>query len=505
MSISVPARTLPGAVKPPVDGGGTSYYVKNTKVSQITNPKVNPVYANPVYKTLPPHLGERSGQISTVIGKPDDVKRGYSIQDEVFPPGNPEMEQLTEYYSRVVPAQNNSVEAAYTIKKYGLSELLERFLSSKLQDDVDTLKSRYAGATDVERQLAFSKLQNRYSDMVRHYGGEQRLRDALLREYIGGIEDPAVRGALQRENRFASAAFGSSTVALAPDEVAVPGAAEGEADRSAYYDGVNAMPMTEMESEARAEDEREIEQPTSVIKELQEEIERLREAERELMVLMSGREAKTPGYKRKYDGRELTFAQLRKERDLVLGEIRAATRSLEREQSKYAVVSSRTLTETVAETAAAAAAPTAPSHPIPQVELSTSTGDGMDVLDGGASRPDFTVGTSAPHHTRVVGVRGAIGESRSLREHIPTLPAAASARALADQDEGAAQSYRERPSISAAAASLERAVFGRDDMVRAERLADELIASSQTVRPMGGVPQPPPGARRRGRPPKPRS
>jgi len=502
MSISIPARTPPGAVKPPVDGGGTSYYVKNTKVSQITNPDVNPVYANPVYKTLPPHLGERSGQISTVVGKPDDVKRGYSIQDEVFPPGNPEMEQLTEYYSRVVPAQNNSVEAAYTIKKYGLSELLERFLTTKLQDDVDTVKARYAGATDVERQLAFAKLQNRYSDMVRHYGGEQRLRDALLREYIGGIEDPAVRGALERENRYASAAFGSSTVALAPDEVAVPGAAEGEADRSAYYDGVNAMPTTELEAEARAEDERELEQPTSVIKELQSEIERLQEAERELMVLMSGREAKTPGYKRKYDGREMTFAQLRKERDLVLGEIRAATRSLEREQSKYGVVSSPSQTEAVAESAAAA--PSAPIHPVPQVELSPSTGDGMDVMDGGASRPDFTVGTSAPHHTRVVGIRGAIGESRSLREHIPTLPASASARALADQDEGAAQSYRERPAISAAAASLERAVFGREEIERAERLADFLTASAQTVIPMGGVPQPPPGARRRGRPPKPR-
>ncbi|NBT59798.1 hypothetical protein EBT16_13540, partial [bacterium] len=239
MSLFTSGLLPPGLIRPATEGGGTDYYnEKKTKISVITNPAVNPSYG--IYKTYsnaPPTPNERDGNTATVVQQPRTVE--LSISD-VFNPGNAEMEALTQYFSRVVPSKVKSTRAAITIGRFGVKQLLEQFLRSKLQEDMEVVEARMAGATDVERELAMARMQDRYSDMIRNYGTDQRVRQALLRQFIGRIDDPALRQALTRDIRHAEATLGTSTMSLNPGVVSTEGEAMAELDRSAYYDEVGS-------------------------------------------------------------------------------------------------------------------------------------------------------------------------------------------------------------------------------------------------------------------------
>ena len=195
---------LPVGAAKPLMPGGTLSYSEQTKPSAYAKESVYSTYGVfPTYSTLPTYLGPRSGHYSDVIEKPDDKRMGAPDLNDVITPSDPQLEELTEYFLNRVPAEQKSIGAVLTIKEYGLQDLLTKFIRGKLQDDADMVKARYAGATQVEYDLAQARLQNRYSDMIRYYGGEQRLREALLRDYVGGLPEAALRAsatnALQRE------------------------------------------------------------------------------------------------------------------------------------------------------------------------------------------------------------------------------------------------------------------------------------------------------------------
>lgn len=231
-----------GATRPLQDGG-VNFYINQTKPRGFANANVQGTYALfSTYNTPPPYLGERSGHYSVVVQQPDDKRMGAPRPDEIFERGNPQNDEITEYFLNKVPAGKRAVKNALTIKKYGLNELMERFLRDKLQQDVDAVASRYAGATEVERRLAFERLQNRYSDMVRHYGSDMRLREAIMRDVIGDHPDPAVREAMRNELMKEQTGLGTAPMSVAPGEV--------ETFEGGNADMVNADATEQMESQA---------------------------------------------------------------------------------------------------------------------------------------------------------------------------------------------------------------------------------------------------------------
>lgn len=203
MSQFVSSAPVPVGATKPIQPGGILSYKNETKPKAFANQRVQATYGFKTYNTLPPYLGERSGHYSVVVDQPDDVRLGAPGLEDVFEPANPEMVELTDYYLTRLPSEQKNLSAIRTIQQHGLQDLLTMYLRKKLQDDAEEVKARYAGATTVEAELASARLQNRFSDMIRYYGSEQKLREALLRDVVGGQPDAALRAvagaAIQRE------------------------------------------------------------------------------------------------------------------------------------------------------------------------------------------------------------------------------------------------------------------------------------------------------------------
>ena len=205
-----------GAVKPNEVGGGVNAYDEMTKVDSFANAKINPTYGFKIYESNPEALKERSGHYSVVVQQPDNKRLAQPNLDNVFTPSRPEEVELTKYFTRVLPQQTKNVKSAMALNKMSLDDLLERYIRGKLQEDAEEVMARYAGATEVERQLAEARLQNRYSDMIRQYGSESRLRDALMREMAGDQIDPALRGAITKQLRSEQAGMGAGSFPVVP-------------------------------------------------------------------------------------------------------------------------------------------------------------------------------------------------------------------------------------------------------------------------------------------------
>lgn len=215
------APNPPGAVRP-LQVGGTNYYTEKTKASAVASANVQPTYGFKIYENQPAALGERSGHYSVVVQQPDDKRMDAPSLDNVFTPANPETIELTNYFTRTLPNQTRSAKAAIALEKLSLNQLLERYLRGKLQDDAEEVMARYQGATDVEREIASARLQNRYTEMIRHYGTDQRVREAILRDVVAGEPDRAVREAITRQLERESAMGGAGAFPVNP---AAPAAA----------------------------------------------------------------------------------------------------------------------------------------------------------------------------------------------------------------------------------------------------------------------------------------
>lgn len=261
-----------GATKP-IQPGGVLSYKNETKPSAFANEKVQATYGFKSYNNAPPCLGERSGHYSVVVDQPDDKRMGAPILDDIFTPSDPAMAELTEYFLKRLPAEQKSLGAVRTIQQHGLQDLLTRFLRKKLQDDAEEVRARYSGATAVESQLASARLQNRFSDMIRYYGSEQRLREAILRDVVGGQPEAALRAsagaALKRE--MAEGGAGAFPVDPAAPPGAMPvGGGEAMAE-GADATGMMEDGMREREGEAYAEPE----SPSDQVRRLAQKIDEL--------------------------------------------------------------------------------------------------------------------------------------------------------------------------------------------------------------------------------------
>lgn len=496
MSLFTAGRVQPGMIRPQVDGGGTDYFLGKTKVSQITKPEVHPTYGFEIYKQAPSPLDLRSGHTCVVIEKPVSVSTPFATIENIFSPGNPEMEELTQYFSRVVPAQNKSVASAITIKQYGTKELLDRFLQSKLQDDVNVVNARMAGATEVERQLAMARLQDRYSHYIRSYGTEERVREAILRDVIGGIEEPAIRGALQAEMRHTTATGGATALPLSPGDVSTMGGGIADLDRSAYYDDVGqVVDSGNLDDVAQADEEQADFDDTQQLEEITARI--------DYLSTEAGRLIKEKR-KAEIDGDTTKLRQIEKQFSLITLQIQ----TLETQRS--------VIDGSLPVSSGAGEQPidTLLGDPIPPGggSLEPDFGDGMNVMDGGASATEYRAGTYVRAIDRERPIRGVHGSTRVLREQIPVQPPSASARALASQDIGASQSYREE--VADMTSRLTSMIFPvRLDERTAQPVAAESAAAVAAERPRlparvsGGAyieptPNPAPVRRGRGRPRK---
>lgn len=449
MSLFTSAPVQPGAMRPLQEGGGTDYYTKKTKVSQYANANVYPTYGFKIYESAPSPFDERSGHTSTVVGQPLSKMMGQPIVGDIFTPADPEMEKLTQYFSRVVPASTKSIQATMTIKQHGLGALLERYVQGKLQDDVNVVNARMAGATEVERQLAMARLQDRYSEFIRVYGSEERLRQALLNQYIGGIPDPSVRGALAMEMRAGTEMGGATTMALSPGDVSTRAGAVGDVDRATYVEAVPDMAEeTEMDVEAMRSDELH-RQRKERLDTINAEMQLLRgrasllEAEAKEIDSATGQSGRRPAgavaRQRAIIRESQTIGQrlvaLQSEFDGILAQLDA-----EGEGRTVAPQGSvRDPTEFDAQTEAMSAVP---------MPSASAVGAGLDSgLAMGAGNPgadtEFTVGTFTPGHHTERGIAGGLGSTRAVVDRIERQPPSAPGFALASQDIGASQTYRD--------------------------------------------------------------
>jgi len=498
MSLFTAGRVQPGMIRPQVDGGGTDYFLGKTKVSQITKPEVQPTYGFEIYKQPPAPLDLRSGHTCKVMEKPVSVSTPFATIENIFSPGNPEMEELTQYFSRVVPSQNKSVSSAITIKQYGTKELLDRFLQSKLQDDVNIVNARMAGATEVERQLAMARLQDRYSNYIRSYGTEERVRQAILRDVVGGIEEPAIRGALQMELRHTSATGGATALPISAGDVSTMGGAGADLDRSAYYDGVEqTLDSGNLDDVAQADveqvdydDAQQMEEITSRINYLSTEAGRLIKEKRKAEI--DGDTTKLRQIEKQFSLITLQIQTLETQRSVIDGGLPVSSSSGTEEQPIDTLL----------------------GDPIPPGggSLEPDFGDGMNVMDGGASATEYRAGTYVRAIDRERPIQGVHGSVRVLREQIPVQPPAAAAAALASQDVGASQSYRQE--VADMASRLSSMIFPvRLDERTAQPVAAASAAAVVAERPRlparvsGGAyieptPNPAPVRRGRGRPRK---
>ena len=466
MSLFTSAPVQPGAIRPLQEGGGTDYYTKKTKVSQYANANVYPTYGFKIYETAPSPFDERSGHTSTVVGKPLSKMMGQPVVGDIFTPADPEMEKLTQYFSRVVPASTKSIQATMTIKQYGLGALLERYVQGKLQDDVNVVNARMAGATEVERQLAMARLQDRYSEFIRVYGSEERLRQALLNQYIGGIPDPAVRGALAMEMRAGTEMGGATTMALSPGDVATPAGPVGDVDRATFVEAVPDMAEeTEMDVEAmRSEALRR--QRKERLDMLNQEMQLLRgqaillETEVKEIDAETGQSGRRPAGAVKRQREIIRESQSIAQRlSSLQSEFDGITAQLDAEGEGRTVAptgSVRDPTEFDAQTEAMSAVP---------MPSASGVGAGLDSgLAMGAGNPgadtEFTVGTFTPGHHMERGIAGGLGSTRAVVERIERQPPSAPGFALASQDIGASQTYRDL--TAGQRASMARADGGSD-------------------------------------------
>jgi hypothetical protein len=440
MSLFTSGVVQPGALRPLQEGGGTDYYTQKTKVSQFAKANVVPSYGFKIYESAPSPFDERSGHTATVVGRPDSKAMGQPTINDIFTPSDPEMEKLTQYFSRVAPSAVKSINASITIKNYGLKGLLERYIQGKLQDDVNVVNARMAGSTEVERQLAMARLQDRYSEFVRAYGSEERLRQALLAEYVGGIPDPAVRGALANELRAETQMGGATTMALSADAgVATPAGPVGDVDRATYIDQAD----TEMEESNLDGEATRMAEISSRRRDRYFEIsQRIREAERELSRLT--RQANEIDEERPVtikEGKRMISraSQLRTEID-----------SLKAEQLQIIDSAGLEADGVVSFVGGDAQSTRNPDDYDPETEgvtaeaLPVGEGDGLSM---GAGNPgadtEYSTGSFVPGHQRERGIAGGHGSVRAVVDRIERQPPSAPSSALASADLGASQAYRQ--------------------------------------------------------------
>jgi len=455
MSLFTSAPVQPGAIRPLQEGGGTDYYTQKTKVSQYANANVYPTYGFKIYESAPSPLDERSGHTSTVVGKPLSQMMGQPIVGDIFTPAYPEMEKLTQYFSRVVPASTKSIQATMTIKQHGLGALLERYVQGKLQDDVNVVNSRMAGATEVERQLAMARLQDRYSEFIRVYGSEERLRQALLNQYIGGIPDESVRGALAMEMRAGTEMGGATTMALSPGDVSTPAGPVGDVDRATYVEAVPDMAEeTEADVEAMKSEE--------LKRQRMERLAVIDKKKRELIKRQEDLQAEV---------KEIDSETGQGRQDEILRKITTITRRLTSLQEEFNGI----VAQLDAEVEGRAVAPEgsvrnpddfdAQTEAMSAAPMPPASGVGLDSgLSMGAGNPgaetEFTVGTFTPGHHTERGIAGGLGSTRALVERIERQPPSAPGFALASADIGASQTYRDL--TASQRASMARADGGSD-------------------------------------------
>jgi len=492
MSLFTSGPVAPGALRPLQEGGGTDYYTQKTKVSQFAKANVVPSYGFKIYESAPSPFDERSGHTSTVVGRPDSKAMGQPTINDIFTPSDPEMEKLTQYFSRVAPSAVKSINASITIKQYGLKGLLERYIQGKLQDDVNVVNARMAGATEVERQLAMARLQDRYSEFVRAYGSEERLRQALLAEYVGGIPDPAVRGALANEIRAETQMGGATTMALSADAgVATPAGPVGDVDRATYIDQADQeMDESSLDYDAMRDEEM-----------IRQRRERLMDINKEVSVL----QRKLNDILEKANDEVAPYLPVKIQRDNIkkAGELRTAIDRLqvERQEIISGIVREsegavayydgdvlQEMRDFDAETEGVGSA-----VPMTAEALPAGEGDGLTM---GAGNPgadtEYSTGTYVPGHQRERGIAGGHGTARAVVERIERQPPSARPAALASADLGASQAYRQEV-VARGTGGLfsEASIFGGATTVSGSVVSDpramSAAAGGAAVGPSGRV------------------
>jgi hypothetical protein len=495
MSLFTSGVVQPGALRPLQDGGGTDYYTQKTKVSQFAKANVVPSYGFKIYESAPSPFDERSGHTATVVGRPDSKAMGQPTINDIFTPSDPEMEKLTQYFSRVAPSAVKSINASITIKNYGLKGLLERYIQGKLQDDVNVVNARMAGATEVERQLAMARLQDRYSEFVRAYGSEERLRQALLAEYVGGIPDPAVRGALANEIRAETQMGGATTMALSADAgVATPAGPVGDVDRATYIDQADAeMEESNLDGEAMRSEEM-IRQRRERLSIITEQVSRY---EGELTDL--AREAQEIDSMRGMG--QAVGSDVVKRQKAIQRRATNLRRIVDGLRSEYDSI----VEFIVAEENGAVAQPTASVRnpeefdgqtedidtavPMKAEALPAGEGDGLSM---GAGNPgadtEYSTGSFVPGHQRERGIAGGHGSVRSIVERIERQPPSAPSSALASADLGASQAYRQEV-VARGTGGLfsESSIFGGASTVSGSVVSDPRAMSASAGGAEAGV------------------
>jgi hypothetical protein len=192
MSLQQNSGPIPvGAVRP-LQVGGTITYNQQTKPSAFANENVYASYGFPIYKTRPSCGNERSGNYSKIDERPTPP----TITKGAVFPSDPEMSRLTDYFAKRLPIENKSQGAILTMKQYGLNELLQRYITKELQDDAEYVKSMYANATAPVAEEAMARLQNRSIEYRRNFRTNAGIREAILRDLVGGEPDPDLRQAI---------------------------------------------------------------------------------------------------------------------------------------------------------------------------------------------------------------------------------------------------------------------------------------------------------------------
>jgi len=266
MSLQQNSGAIPvGAVRP-LQVGGTITYNQQTKPSAYANENVYASYGFPIYKTRPPCGNERSGNYSKVDERPTPP----TITKEAIFPSDPEMNRLTDYFARRLPIENKSQNAILTMKQYGLSELLQRYLMKELQDDAEYVKSMYANATAPVAEEAMARLQNRSIEYRRNFHTNEGIRDAILRDIVGGQPDADLRQAVSN-----ALAKEQASQDLPVDPTAPPGALPQDATETATgleeADGEMIDDMYENEGDEAVDDE-----PVASLSQITRDLQRVR-------------------------------------------------------------------------------------------------------------------------------------------------------------------------------------------------------------------------------------